>query len=203
MTKAPPLRPAIGLRLLEDLRRCRQEIDDFAPDVLLVWGDDQYENFREQVIPSFCVLAYPDTVVEPFGVLRMLKVPNVWGLPDDTTFTMKGNAKFAKQVATDVLGSGVDVAYSYEPRQGIHFPHAFANTQVFLDYDNVGREFPYPIVPLAVNCYGEHVIARKGGIARFADIQAGENLDPPGPSPSDASSSAGPWHVQCRRADCG
>ena len=170
-------------RLLEDLRRCRQEIDDFAPDVLLVWGDDQYENFREQVIPSFCVLAYPDTVVEPFGVLRMLKVPNVWGLPDDTTFTMKGNAKFAKQLATDVLGSGVDVAYSYEPRQGIHFPHAFANTQVFLDYDNVGREFPYPIVPLAVNCYGEHVIARKGGIARFADIQAGENLDPPGPSP--------------------
>ena len=170
-------------RLLEDLRRCRQEIDDFAPDVLLVWGDDQYENFREQVIPSFCVLAYPDTVVEPFGVLRMLKVPNVWGLPDDTTFTMKGNAKFAKQVATDVLGSGVDVAYSYEPRQGIHFPHAFANTQVFLDYDNVGREFPYPIVPLAVNCYGEHVIARKGGIAKFADIQAGENLDPPGPSP--------------------
>ena len=170
-------------QLLEQLARCRSAIDDFAPDVLVVWGDDQYENFREEVIPSFCVLAYPDTVVEPFGVLNMLKVPNVWGLPDDTTFTMRGNTEFAKQITGEVLRDGVDVAYSYEQRNGIHFPHAFANTQVFLDFDNVGQKFPYPIIPMAVNCYGEHVIARRGGIARFADIQAGENLDPPGPSP--------------------
>lgn len=171
-------------RLLEDLRRCREAIDEFAPDVLLVWGDDQYENFREEVIPSFCVLAYDDTVVEPFGVLtQKLKVPNVWGLPDDTTFTMKGDPGFAKQITSDVLNDGIDVAYSYEPRQGIYFPHAFGNTQLFLDFENVGTTFPYPIVPLAVNCYGEHVIARQGGIARFADIRAGEKLDPPGPSP--------------------
>lgn len=169
--------------LLEDLRRCREAIDEFRPDVLMVWGDDQYENFREEVIPSFCVLAYGDTEVKPFGVLDMLKVPNVWGLPSDTSFVMKGAPDFAKQAASEVLNSGVDVAYSYEPREGIHFPHAFGNTQLFLDYDNVGKEFPYPIVPMAVNCYGEHVIARKGGIARFADINAGENLDPPGPSP--------------------
>jgi hypothetical protein len=170
-------------RLLDDLAHCREAIDDFAPDVLLVWGDDQYENFREEVIPSFCVLAYSDTPVEPFGVLDMLKIPNYWGLPTDTTFTMRGMPDFAKRVASDVLNDGIDVAYSYEKRQGIHFPHAFGNTQVFLDFDNVGHEFPYPIVPLAVNCYGEHVIARKGGIARFADINAGEDLDPPGPSP--------------------
>ncbi|MET8427905.1 extradiol ring-cleavage dioxygenase [Nocardia sp. NPDC004860] len=170
-------------RLLENLRRCRTAIDEFRPDVLMVWGDDQYENFREEVIPSFCVLAYPDTVVEPFGVLDMLKVPNVWGLPSDTSFVMRGAPEFAKSVVSGVLDSGVDVAYSYQPRTGIHFPHAFGNTQLFLDYEHVGREFPYPIVPMAVNCYGEHVIARKGGIARFADINAGEDLDPPGPSP--------------------
>ncbi len=165
------------------LDKCRQALDEFEPDLLLVWGDDQYENFREEVIPSFCVLAYGDSEVEPFAVLRLLKVPNAWGLPEDETFVMRGAPEFAKRLASDILGAGVDVAYSYEQRQGIHFPHAFANTQVFLDYDNVGREFPYPIVPLAVNCYGEHVIARKGGIARFADIQAGEVLDPPGPTP--------------------
>ncbi|MCW2779051.1 MAG: extradiol ring-cleavage dioxygenase, partial [Frankiales bacterium] len=169
--------------LLEHTKRCREALDAFAPDVVLVWGDDQYENFREEVIPSFCILAYHDTVVQPFGVLTMLKVPNVWGLPDDTTFTMKGAPEFAKQLTSGVLNHGVDVAYSYEPRQGIHFPHAFGNTQLFLDYDHVGTQFPYPVVPMAVNCYGEHVVARKGGIARFADIQKGEDLDPPGPSP--------------------
>jgi hypothetical protein len=170
-------------KLREYLTKCRETLDEFSPDVVVVWGDDQYENFREEVIPSFCVLAYDDTTVDPFGVLKKLKIPNAWGLADDQTFTMKGAPEFAKRLASSVINAGVDVAYSYEPRPGINFPHAFANTQIFLDYDNVGKEFPYPIVPLAVNCYGEHVIARHGGIARFADINKGENLDPPGPTP--------------------
>ena len=170
-------------RLMADIDVCRSAIDEFEPDVLIVWGDDQYENFREEVIPSFCILAYDDTVVHPFGVLDMIKVPNYWDLPSDTSFVMHGDPEFAKQAAGDVLNAGVDVAYSYQPREGIHFPHAFGNTQLFLDFDNVGARFRYPMVPMAVNCYGEHVIARKGGIARFADIEAGENLDPPGPSP--------------------
>ncbi|GGS20445.1 hypothetical protein GCM10010269_69190 [Streptomyces humidus] len=170
-------------RLLDGLTRCREALDEFQPDVVVVWGDDQYENFREEVIPSFCILAYDDTEVDAFGVLRMLKVPNAWGLPDDTTYRMRGLPDFARQLASDVLVSGVDVAYSYEQRKGIHFPHAFANTQIFLDYEHVGKEFPYPMVPIAVNCYGEHVIARRGGMARFAEINAGEQLDPPGPSP--------------------
>lgn len=171
-------------QLLAGLDRCREALDEFQPDVVVVWGDDQYENFREEVIPSFCVLAYDNTEIEAFAVLRKLSVPNAWDLPDSTTFTMRGLPEFAKQLASDVITSGVDVAYSYEQRKGINFPHAFANTQIFLDYANVGREFPYPIVPIAVNCYGEHVIARKGGFARFAEIAAGEQLDPPGPSPA-------------------
>lgn len=165
------------------LDRVRSELDAFQPDVVLVWGDDQYENFREEVIPSFCVLAYEDTEVDPFGVITKLGLPNAWGLPNSQTFTMKGAPDFGKQVATKVLKSGIDIAYSYLPRPGTNFPHAFANTQIFLDYDNVGKDFPYPVVPIAVNCYGEHVIARRGGIARFAEIQAGEDLDPPGPTP--------------------
>ena len=170
--------------LLGHLDRVRKELDEFRPDVVVVWGDDQYENFREEVIPSFCVLAYEDTEVDPFGVITKLGLPNAWGLPNSQSFTMRGAPDFGKRLATEVLDSGVDIAYSYMPRPGMNFPHAFANTQIFLDYDNVGKKFPYPIVPIAVNCYGEHVIARRGGIARFAEIHAGEDLDPPGPTPA-------------------
>ena len=42
--------------LVENLARCHDALDEFAPDVVVVWGDDQYENFREEVIPPFCVL---------------------------------------------------------------------------------------------------------------------------------------------------
>jgi hypothetical protein len=169
--------------LLANLRRCRDELDAFSPELVLVWGDDQYENFREEVVPSFCVLAYGDTEVDPFGVIKKLGIPNAWGLADEQRFTMHGDVGFAKSLVTGVINRGVDVAYSYEPRQGINFPHAFGNTQIFLDYDNIGTEFPYRMVPMAVNCYGEHVIARHGRITPFADINAGEDLDPPGPTP--------------------
>lgn len=170
--------------LLSNLAAARQALEEFRPDVVIVWGDDQYENFREEVIPSFCILAYEDTEIDPFGVLEVMSLPNAWDLPGGQRMVMRGNQKFAKALANDVLADGVDVAYSYEPRKDIHhFPHAFANTQIFLDFDNVGKTFPYPIVSIAVNCYGEHVIARRGGIAPFAEILGGEDLDPPGPSP--------------------
>jgi hypothetical protein len=29
----------------------RRVIDDFAPDLIVMWGDDQYENFKEDIIP--------------------------------------------------------------------------------------------------------------------------------------------------------
>ena|SRR5882757_528478 len=170
-------------KLRAGLDRCRAALDEFQPDVVLVWGDDQYENFREEIIPSFCVLAYEDTKVDPFGVLKRMRIPNAWGLPEGQSFVMRGAPGVARKLAGDLISSGIDVAYSYEPRPGINFPHAFANTQIFLDYDNVGKQFPYPIVPIAVNCYGEHVIARRGGIARFAEINAVEDTDPPGPTP--------------------
>ncbi|WP_028934204.1 extradiol ring-cleavage dioxygenase [Pseudonocardia spinosispora] len=168
--------------LLEGLANCRHALDAFNPDVVLVWGDDQYENFREEVVPPFCVLAYGETEVDPFTLMYNRGAPNAWGLPEDTTFTLHGDADGARRLANDLLEDGFDVAYSYQKREAGHFPHAIANTQLFLDYDNAGREFPYKILPITVNCYGQHAIARRGGLARFADI-SDERLDPVGPSP--------------------
>ena len=34
-------------RLVEGFRNVRQEILDFNPDFVVVFGDDQYENFRK------------------------------------------------------------------------------------------------------------------------------------------------------------
>lgn len=54
-------------RLRAGLDGCQEALDEFQPDVVVVWGDDQYENFREEIIPSFCVLAYDDTEVDAFA----------------------------------------------------------------------------------------------------------------------------------------
>ena len=98
------------------------------------------------------------------------------------TFTLKGLPEQARELRRQ-LNAGFDIAYSYTKREKAPFPHAIANTQLFLDYDNAGTKFPYPIVPITVNCYGQHAIARRGGLARFAEIRD-EHLDPVGPSPN-------------------
>jgi hypothetical protein len=169
--------------LREDLRRCRAALDEFDPDLVVVWGDDQYENFREEIVPPFCVLAYPDVEFHPFEHMNDFGIPNAWGLPDDMTVTLHGDAKSSRALADDLLSRGFDVAYSYQKRENSRFPHAIANTQLFLDYDHAGREFPYKIAPMTVNCYGQHAIVRRGGMARFAEIRD-EEVDPVGPSPA-------------------
>ena len=68
-----------GKLLVENLARCREALDEFAPDVLVVWGDDQYENFREEVVPPFCVLAYGDAEVNPFALMNERAAPERLG----------------------------------------------------------------------------------------------------------------------------
>lgn len=170
-------------RLVEDLARCREALDEFRPDVVVVWGDDQYENFREEVIPPFCILAYGEVEAEPFELMNKRGSPNAWGLPEDSKISIHGDPVNARRLADQLLARGFDMAYSYQKRKDSPFPHAILNTQLFLDYPDAGAKFPYPLIPITVNCYGQHAIARRGGLARFAEIED-EKLDPVGPSPA-------------------
>lgn len=188
--------------LLGGFARCREELDEFAPDVVLVWGDDQYENFREEIIPPFCVMAYDDFDLQPHLHQRS---PNVWDEPVDMTVRVAGRADIGKTLVAGLLDADFDVAYSYQPRENEPFPHAFANTVMYLDYHRKG--FPYPILPVSVNCYGRSVVSRRGALARFAEIDEiakKGSFDPPGPTPKRCFQfgaaiarvmAASPWRV--------
>jgi hypothetical protein len=164
--------------LVTRFREARRALDDFAPDVVLIWGDDQYENFKEDIIPPFCVLAYDAIEHRPWAESSRA---NVWDEAKDTVFTYKGHRTAAKQLTSGLLESGFDVAYAYRP---LHHPlgHAFMNTLLYLDYERQG--FPYPVIPFQVNCYGRRVIAQHGGMAGLAAGPTEDQLDPPSPSPA-------------------
>jgi hypothetical protein len=163
--------------LVEGFRRVRRALDAFKPDFVVIWGDDQYENFKEDVVPAFCVLAYDELATQPWQYNRGV---NAWNEPSDTSFTYKGHREGAKFLASGMLEAGFDVAYAYRP---LHHPlgHAFLNTLLFLDYDRTG--FPYPVVPFQVNCYGRRVIAQQAGIRSYSNLPAEKDFDPPSPSP--------------------
>jgi len=126
--------------LVAGFRDARRRLDAFAPDVVLIWGDDQYENFKEDVIPPFCVLAYESFEHRPWAEGRWQKARNAWDEASDATFVYKGHRAAAKSLVTGLLDAGLDVSYAYRP---LHHPigHAFMNTLLYLDYDRQG--FPY------------------------------------------------------------
>jgi hypothetical protein len=163
--------------LLTGFRRIRQVLDEFKPDLVVIWGDDQYENFKEDVIPPYCVLAYDEITAEPWHEYRR---PNIWNEPHDKTFTYRGHQEAGKYLATKVLESGFDLAYAYKPLHH-QLGHAFLNTLLFLDYDRKG--FPYPVLPFQVNCYGRRVVAQEAGVRSLSELPDEADLDPPSPMP--------------------
>ena len=163
-------------RLVDGFRKQREELDAFNPDFVVIWGDDQYENFKEDIIPPFCVLAYDDIECRPMMNRDGSARDNVWGESADTVFKYTGHPG-AKALVTNLIDQGIDMAYAYRPlhEQG-GLGHAIINTLLYLDYDRKG--FDYPVVPFLVNCYGSKVIRNRGGAVEY-----GTEDDPPGPSP--------------------
>ena len=51
-TAAPPRRPRTAAQLVRHFRHARGSLDDFRPDVVIIWGDDQYENFKRGHHPA-------------------------------------------------------------------------------------------------------------------------------------------------------
>ena len=165
--------------LVSQFRRARRLLDDFRPEVVVIWGDDQHENFLDDIIPPFCILAYDQIEGRPWQ--KPGHPPNAWGESPDTVLRIAGHRQAGKYLAGRLLEQGVDMAYAYKP---LHFPglaHAFLNTIMFLDYDRVG--FPYAVIPFQVNCYGRRVISQRGGRRSLAHPPSEADFDPPSPTP--------------------
>ncbi|WP_119418292.1 extradiol ring-cleavage dioxygenase [Desertibaculum subflavum] len=189
--------------LVSGFEQLRAALDAFAPDAVVIFGDDQYENFKEDVIPAFTVCAYGDLEVRPWAQVKDSGAiggkPNVWREGPDFGFTLKGRPDIARQLATGMIEAGIDAAYAYQPLHHPGIAHAFLNAVLFLDYHRQG--FPYPVICVPLNCYGRRVISTRGFLSRF---DAPVDPDPPSPSPkrfmemgaaAARALSASPWRI--------
>jgi hypothetical protein len=81
----------------------RAALDEFKPDVIVMFGDDQYENFKEDVVPPFAVLAYEGHEIEPWKS----RAWNPWGEPNDKRFSFTGHRAAGKYLASGLLELGI------------------------------------------------------------------------------------------------
>lgn len=171
----------------EAFLKVRAAIDEFKPDAVFVFGDDQYENFKETIIPPFNIFCAPDFPSKPFRSEQ-----NLWGIDPEEVVNYKGASNLAKEVANELVERHFPVPYSYTPST-LHWDrglsHAFINGLTYLDWDH-DNEWTYPTIPVAVNCYGKVVISNRGGSANIQDTRTDEEKDvlidfpgPQGPTP--------------------
>jgi hypothetical protein len=168
-------------QFLVGVRRLRAALDEFRPDAVVIFGDDQYENFHDDLVPPFCVYAAEAFETQPFlrargGPPR----PNVWGEPHDHTFHHSGHPRVARFLTRGLLDRGFDIPYAYRFLHHQGLGHAFITSLLYLDYDR--RGWDYPVVPFHVNAYGSRLIRNRGGSGHLFRHDEGD-LDPPSPSP--------------------
>jgi hypothetical protein len=166
---------------VDGVRKARAAIDAFEPDCVIIFGDDQYENFREDIIPPFCVFIQDEFRMQPYLRGRGGNPqPNVWDEPRDQVFVAPCRRDIAKALTGGLIEAGFDMAYAYRMLHQEGLGHAFANTLLYLDYDR--RGWRYPIVPIQVNAYGRNIIRNRGAAGSLFSSDERE-FDPPAPSP--------------------
>jgi hypothetical protein len=172
-------------RMRHGFDRVRARLDDFSPDFVLIVGDDQYENFREEFIPPFCVFGLDDEfALQPWKSGVGARRPNIWGEGPEFKYPLRGFRDGARAIARGLIERGVDMSYAFRLHHEESLGHAFANTILFLDSERKG--FDYPVVPLAVNAYGSSVLRSRGGLGHLLDpstVARDQMADPPAPAP--------------------
>src|SRR5262249_26932580 len=122
-------------RAVEGFRAVRAALDEFNPDFILIWGDDLYENFREDGVASFCLFALDAIDSHPF---KRSGASNAGGAPADAVIHTRGHRAGGRRLASSLVEQGFDLSYAYTMRHDAGLPHAFIAAMLLLDCDRRG-----------------------------------------------------------------
>lgn len=161
-------------------RELRARLDAFKPDLVIIYGDDQYENFVEDIVPPFCIYIVDEMESLPYAAGPASPKPrrNIWNEPGDALFKHKGNSRAGRYLINYLRDQEIHIPYAYRLRYKNGLAHSFINTLLFLDPDRKG--FDYPVLPIHINCYGGDLIRQRGGTKAPTDVD--EEPDPSAPS---------------------
>lgn len=149
---SPEVSAAKHARCESALATLRNKLRAAKPNLFLIFGDDQLEQFTFDNLPAFSIFLgkqFSGFKISPYIGLpvgterpRRAKTPEHWT-------TVKGSPSVAQRILTDLLARGFDMAFSMNlpnPSEGIG--HAFMRPLYHLapDYD-------VPVIPISINCY--------------------------------------------------
>lgn len=126
------------------------QLREARPDVLLVFGDDQLEQFNFGSLPAFCVFigeSISGYRISPYFGLPVgrerparPKTPEHW-------VTLEGHPLFARRLVSELVARRFDMAFSASAG-GSGIGHAFTRP-----LESLAGGAATPVVPFYINCY--------------------------------------------------
>jgi len=129
-------------RLHSALQHLRQRIAELRPDTIVLLGDDQDENFREDNLPQFAIYTGDSVQTEaqdPHASASHGAVAEMIGYPCD--------AELSRTIHREMVEDGFDLASSNQLADGRLRSHAHVQILRYMDL----LEKRIPIVPIFVN----------------------------------------------------
>ena len=97
-------------RVVASFKVLHDRLHAWNPDVLMIIGDDQQENFLPDNLPPFCIYTGAEVAGYPFQ--RPAARVNLWGAPPETKYTFRCPAPFARDLRNALIRDGFDLASS-------------------------------------------------------------------------------------------
>lgn len=124
--------------------KLRDALQRAKPDVVVIFGDDQLENFTADAMPPFAMFAGDATFGYPFKLLK-----DYWGESPGERVEVKGDRALADVLLRKAAERGFELTYSRElPNKEWGLPHSVTRLAHLL-------EIKVPIVPVFVNALYE------------------------------------------------
>ncbi|MEO6380114.1 MAG: hypothetical protein ABIO37_18985 [Caulobacteraceae bacterium] len=127
----------------------RRKLEAARPDVLVIFGDDQLEQFDFGNFPAFCIFIgeeFSGYKISPFVGLPTGKPREKRPRDAEHWVTAPGHPPLAKRLMTGLMTRGFDMAFSAGKAEGVG--HAFMRPLLSLT-----PGFDIPTVPIYINCY--------------------------------------------------
>jgi len=153
------------------LDRLADAIEEAAPDVVLIIGDDQDELYSPGNTPSIAIYCGAEVVMRPLG--EIMTDPPEWmrravgGYAMDVEHRFAGAPEFALQLVDGLMDLGVDLAVHSKVHDSriAAFGHAYG----FVAHRLLKRR-PLPIVPILLNTYYPPNIIRPARCFEIGDL---------------------------------
>ncbi len=135
---------------IEQFRKVRASLDNFKPDLIVIFYRDLGENFKNFAKVPYWIHGHEKVDLKLFQIFGNRE--NYWEEDPDRVDTIKGHPEAAYLLTRKLQDAGLNPLLALEPMAPLGLGHNALATILHLDWDR--HEFTTPVLPVAVDPFG-------------------------------------------------